>query len=360
MRSLIQILALSILSLPLVVSGALTPDGDSEVVLAAPIGPRGIDVSNWQGPISTGPGSRLTASSLRTSKRPRAQVEHDHPTRAPRLNVLTDRPKTQHSLTPTSTATMLARPTSGIIRGPYHFARPGSSSGAAQARHFLAHGGKWSGDGRTLPGAVDLEGISFHSVARGIVFSHLLTSFLKALAVASLMGDGELDPGLFQHVPRGDGKVNRRLIFLQCLPDVTPDLTLFLHYSRHVQVPRCVKRFSGRAAMFSHTLSRLPLVIYTTTSWWTSCTGNTGAFGANNPLWIARWGSSIGTLPAGWRYYSIPWNYLVSFADCVHSFTTFWQYADSGPNPGDQDYFNGDSAGLKRYCVSCFCDPVFV
>lgn len=33
------------------------------------------------------------------------------------------------------------------------------------------------------------------------------------------------------------------------------------------------------------------------------------------------------------------------------SFTTFWQYASSGPNPGDQDLFNGDSAGLGR-CVS--------
>ncbi|KAH9032497.1 hypothetical protein EDB84DRAFT_1270659 [Lactarius hengduanensis] len=36
-------------------------------------------------------------------------------------------------------------------------------------------------------------------------------------------------------------------------------------------------------------------------------------------------------------------------------FTTFWQYADSGPHPGDQDEFNGDAAGLKRYCVSRFC-----
>jgi hypothetical protein len=32
----------------------------------------------------------------------------------------------------------------------------------------------------------------------------------------------------------------------------------------------------------------------------------------------------------------------------VSSFTTFWQYANSGPNPGDQDLFNGDSAGLGR------------
>ena len=35
----------------------------------------------------------------------------------------------------------------GLIRGPYHFARPASSSGADQANYFLAHGGGWSGDG---------------------------------------------------------------------------------------------------------------------------------------------------------------------------------------------------------------------
>ncbi|KAK7451788.1 hypothetical protein VKT23_012467 [Stygiomarasmius scandens] len=71
-------------------------------------------------------------------------------------------------------------------------------------------------------------------------------------------------------------------------------------------------------------------IIYTTTDWWTTCTGNSAAFANDNPLWIARYASSIGTLPAGW------------------SFATFWQYADSGPNPGDQDVFNGDSAGLGR------------
>ncbi|KAL1844902.1 hypothetical protein VTK73DRAFT_1540 [Phialemonium thermophilum] len=45
----------------------------------------------------------------------------------------------------------------GLIRGGYHFAHPGSSTGAAQADYFLAHGGGWSGDGITLPGMLDLE-----------------------------------------------------------------------------------------------------------------------------------------------------------------------------------------------------------
>ncbi|KAL0959556.1 hypothetical protein HGRIS_011270 [Hohenbuehelia grisea] len=40
------------------------------------------------------------------------------------------------------------------------------------------------------------------------------------------------------------------------------------------------------------------------------------------------------------------------------SFATFWQYADSGPNPGDQDIFNGDAAGLKRIPVGIREMPV--
>jgi GH25 family lysozyme M1 (1,4-beta-N-acetylmuramidase) len=63
--------------------------------------------------------------------------------------------------------------------------------------------------------------------------------------------------------------------------------------------------------------------IYSTTDWWTTCTGNSSAFSSNDPLFIARYSSSAGTLPAGWGFW------------------TFWQYADSGTFPGDQDYFNG-------------------
>jgi GH25 family lysozyme M1 (1,4-beta-N-acetylmuramidase) len=70
--------------------------------------------------------------------------------------------------------------------------------------------------------------------------------------------------------------------------------------------------------------------IYTTTDWWTTCTGNNGGFGGNNPLFVARYSSSAGTLPAGWGVY------------------TFWQYADSGTFPGDQDYFNGPLSGLQN------------
>ncbi|WP_078856516.1 lysozyme [Streptomyces sp. NBRC 109706] len=65
------------------------------------------------------------------------------------------------------------------------------------------------------------------------------------------------------------------------------------------------------------------VVIYTTTDWWTQCTGNNASFGNTNPLWIARYASTPGTLPAGW------------------SFHTFWQYTSTGPTVGDHNLFNG-------------------
>lgn len=46
----------------------------------------------------------------------------------------------------------------GMIRGAYHFAEPGATTGAAQADFFVDNGGGWSADGKTLPGVLDLEG----------------------------------------------------------------------------------------------------------------------------------------------------------------------------------------------------------
>nr|VWP02526.1 N/A [Ganoderma boninense] len=151
----------------------------------------------------------------------------------------------------------------GIIRGGYHFAHPDASSGATQAEYFIAHGGGWSSDGITLPGALDIE-----------------------------------------YNPSGNECYN-------------------LSQSAMVS---WIKDFSNTY----HSKTGVYPVIYTTTDWWTTCTGNSAAFGSTNPLWIAHYASSIGTLPAGWSY------------------TTFWQYADSGPNPGDQDEFNGSLQGLKN------------
>jgi GH25 family lysozyme M1 (1,4-beta-N-acetylmuramidase) len=51
-------------------------------------------------------------------------------------------------------------------------------------------------------------------------------------------------------------------------------------------------------------------------------------FAANDPLFIANYNGTPNPLPAGWGTY------------------TFWQYADSGTFPGDQDVFNGTSDRL--------------
>jgi GH25 family lysozyme M1 (1,4-beta-N-acetylmuramidase) len=75
-------------------------------------------------------------------------------------------------------------------------------------------------------------------------------------------------------------------------------------------------------------------VIYSTTDWWSTCTGNYGGFGAYDPLWIARYAASSGTLPNGWGFY------------------TFWQYAPGGKLPGDQDIFNGAYTRLKALATN--------
>ncbi|MEU4659287.1 lysozyme [Streptomyces sp. NPDC023723] len=72
-------------------------------------------------------------------------------------------------------------------------------------------------------------------------------------------------------------------------------------------------------------------VIYTSTSWWKQCTGNADGFGATNPLWIARYATTPGTLPAGWSQY------------------TMWQYTSTGPTVGDHDRFNGTPDQLTEF-----------
>ncbi|WNZ12599.1 lysozyme [Streptomyces sp. 11x1] len=83
-----------------------------------------------------------------------------------------------------------------------------------------------------------------------------------------------------------------------------------------------VKRLTGRRP-----------VIYTTTHWWKTCTGNSPAFGGNHALWLARYDSAgAGELPAGWKFWTI------------------WQYDNgSGNLPGDQNLFNGSTNRLKEF-----------
>ncbi|SDS95890.1 lysozyme [Microlunatus soli] len=69
--------------------------------------------------------------------------------------------------------------------------------------------------------------------------------------------------------------------------------------------------------------------IYTSTSWWNQCVNS--SFSSTNALWVARYSSSVGTLPYNWSYYTI------------------WQYSDS---PYDKDRFNGTMTQLKAFATN--------
>jgi GH25 family lysozyme M1 (1,4-beta-N-acetylmuramidase) len=146
----------------------------------------------------------------------------------------------------------------GMIRGAYHFATPNDSSGANQANYFVDRGGAWSRDGRTLPGALDIEYNPYGATCYG----------LSQAAMVNWIRDW-----------------------------------LNTYKSR-----------TGRDAP-----------IYTNLDWWTRCTGNSTAFNSVNPLWVAKYASSPGTLPGGWPFHTI------------------WQYSST---PIDQDRFNGDQTRL--------------
>lgn len=154
----------------------------------------------------------------------------------------------------------------GMIRGAYHFALPNVSTGAAQARYFVAHGGGWVPDGRTLPGAVDLEYNPYGPTCYGL-------------------------------------SKPRMTAWIRDFSDTYETLT-----GRHP-------------------------TIYTSTSWWNTCTGGDSSFAASNPLWVARYGPDVGALPAGWAY------------------QTVWQYDDHGRLPGDQNTFNGTVAQLRQFAA---------
>ena len=155
----------------------------------------------------------------------------------------------------------------GMVRGAYHFAIPNVSSGATQANYFVDNGGGWSADGNTLPPLLDIEYNPYPS-----------------------LGD-------------------------TC-------------YSMSAnQMVAWIRDFSSTVAART---GRLPM-IYTTTDWWRTCTGNSPAF-ANQPLHIAAYNTTgAGALPNGWSNY------------------TLWQYSSTGPFPGDSNVYNGSLQQLRDF-----------
>ncbi|WP_405584560.1 lysozyme [Streptomyces sp. NBC_01190] len=200
----------------------------------------GFDVSNWQGTVDWA-GAYKKGARFAYIKATEGTTYRD-----PRFNT-----------------NYTASYSAGFIRGAYHFATPDSSTAKAQADYFVAHGGNWSKDGKTLPPMVDVEYNPYGATCYGLSKTAM---------------------------------VNWIAAFINEV----------------------------------HTKTSRWATIYTSTGWWTSCTGNSSAFAAKSPLFVAHYAATAGTLPAGWPFYS------------------FWQFADAGTFPGDQDYFNGPVSGLKN------------
>lgn len=157
----------------------------------------------------------------------------------------------------------------GMIRGAYHFALPSASTAVAQADFFVNNGGGWSADGRTMPPLLDIEYNPYTSLGNSCYN-------MSSTAMVNWIRD----------------------------------------FSNRVQVRT----------------GRLPM-IYTTTDWWRTCTGNSGAFG-NQPLHIAAYNNvGPGTLPNGWATHSV------------------WQYSASGPFAGDSNAWNGTYDNLKKFAT---------
>lgn len=71
------------------------------------------------------------------------------------------------------------------VHGAYHLAIPSNSGGAAQADLFAHNGGGWSADGRTLPGALDIERNPYGRACYGLSpgqMTHWIWSFVTEYA----------------------------------------------------------------------------------------------------------------------------------------------------------------------------------
>lgn len=121
---------------------------------AAPASVRGIDVSNNNGTINW--------SSQRSSGVRFAYVK------ASEGSTWTD---------PTFATNYKGARNAGVIRGAYHFANPAGASGKTQADWFINHGGGWTADGYTLPGALDVEGTCYGKSPTAMV--GWITSFVE-------------------------------------------------------------------------------------------------------------------------------------------------------------------------------------
>jgi GH25 family lysozyme M1 (1,4-beta-N-acetylmuramidase) len=130
----------------------------------------------------------------------------------------------------------------GLIRGGYTFGNPDSSNGASQAKYFVEHGGGWSADGMTLPGALDIE-----------------------------------------YNPYDTANINE--CYNYSASAMRTWITQFIDEYR--------------------SLTGVWPMVYSTTNWWATCTDNWTGAAKNDPFWLAAYGSSPGAAPAGYGTFTI-------------------------------------------------------
>lgn len=142
----------------------------------------------------------------------------------------------------------------GLIRGAYHFAMPAHSSGAAQAKEFMANGGGWTNDGYTMPPLLDIEWNPYSKTA----------------------------------YPQGKGD--------KCYGMSPSAMVAWIK-----DFGNTVKAKTGRLPM-----------IYTAQSWWDECTGDSVAF-KSWPLHVSIFptadvAKNPRELPEGWTTFNV-WQY---------------------------------------------------
>ncbi|WP_235830567.1 lysozyme, partial [Arthrobacter cheniae] len=184
----------------------------------------------------------------------------------------------------------------GMLRGAYHFATPNTTSGSEQARFFVANGGGWSADGKTLPPLLDIEYNPYTSL----------------------------------------GNV--------CY-NMSP-----------TQMVNWIRDFSNTMRTLT---GRLPM-IYSTADWWNTCTGRSTAFSDHPLHIASYSNYGPGTLAAGWNSYALwqytsegpvvgDWNQWPGDLNGLRTFATGSERAPAVVVPVDKSLkvfspgdFNGD------------------
>jgi GH25 family lysozyme M1 (1,4-beta-N-acetylmuramidase) len=194
----------------------------TSVSAVAPEGLPGLDVSHYQKPVDW-PGVAAKGAQFAYMKATESTTYVD----------------------PTFATNYAGSANAGLVRGAYHFGLPDRASGAAQAEFFVANGGGWTNDGRTLPPVLDIE--------------------YNPYSTADWAG--------------------------WCYNRTPAEVTAWL---------------SDFVATVHDRTGRWP-VIYTTRGWWNHCTGGDVTVPAHSPLWISPVASDAGGppgMPAGWGAYT--------------------------------------------------------